>query len=149
MLVNVVIGVAEQDGKILLIKRERGDFVGLWGLPGGKVEEGEHLDTAIERELFEETGIKFQFEKVLGVSTEIMHDTGSTSMLYCCKLKNSDIRKYKGELTSKWFDIEELPTSKEVIESDLLFIKEFYKEKNNNYLKLDCYRDDNGKYYWK
>ncbi len=78
-----------------------------------------------------------------------MHDTGSTSMLYCCKLKNSDIRKYEGELTSKWFDIEELLTSKEVIESDLLFIKEFYKEKNNNYLKLDCYRDDNGKYYWK
>ena len=78
-----------------------------------------------------------------------MHDTGSTSMLYCCKLKNSDIRKYKGELTSKWFDIEELLTSKEVIESDLLFIKEFYKEKNNNYLKLDFYRDDNGKYYWK
>ena len=42
MLVNVVIGVAEQDGKILLIKRERGDFVGLWGLPGGKVEEGDY-----------------------------------------------------------------------------------------------------------
>ena len=50
-MVNVGIGVITKQDKVLLIKRERGDFVGLWGLPGGKVEECEHIDKAIEREI--------------------------------------------------------------------------------------------------
>lgn len=53
-MVNVVLGIIVNQEKVILIKRERGDFIGLWALPGGKVEECEHIDLAIERErLFE------------------------------------------------------------------------------------------------
>ena len=52
-MINVVIGIITYEDKILLIKRERGDFIGLYGLPGGKVEECEHIDTAIQREINE------------------------------------------------------------------------------------------------
>lgn len=46
-MLNVVVGIIANEDKILLIKRERGDFIGLYGLPGGKVEEYEHIDEAI------------------------------------------------------------------------------------------------------
>ena len=35
-MINVVLAVIEHDEKILLIKRERGDFVGLYALPEEK-----------------------------------------------------------------------------------------------------------------
>jgi nucleoside triphosphatase len=34
-----------------------GVFPGQWGLPGGGVEDGETISTALEREIFEELGI--------------------------------------------------------------------------------------------
>lgn len=34
----VVLSALIDNGKILLIKRRKGDYVSLWGLPGGKIE---------------------------------------------------------------------------------------------------------------
>jgi 8-oxo-dGTP pyrophosphatase MutT (NUDIX family) len=42
-------------GKVLCVSRR--DDLNAWGLPGGKVEEGEELVDAAVRELFEETGL--------------------------------------------------------------------------------------------
>lgn len=47
----------EYRGKVLLVKREKAPFKGLWCIPGGKVEFGESLQQAAEREILEETGI--------------------------------------------------------------------------------------------
>lgn len=46
-----------RNGKILLIKKTRGPYEGLWDLPGGKAEHGEQLDEALKREVLEETGV--------------------------------------------------------------------------------------------
>lgn len=43
-------------GKLLLIRRGRGDGEGMWDLPGGFVEEGEGLEEALAREVAEEVG---------------------------------------------------------------------------------------------
>lgn len=43
--------------KILLVKRGRPPSEGLWSIPGGKVQAGETLIEAVEREILEETGI--------------------------------------------------------------------------------------------
>ncbi len=56
-MINVVIGIITKQDKVLLIKRERGDFVGLCGIPERKIEESEHFDIAIEREIKEELGL--------------------------------------------------------------------------------------------
>ncbi|MCD6094481.1 NUDIX domain-containing protein [bacterium] len=40
---SVVISALIKNNQILLIKRVRGDYIGLWGLPGGKIEKEEHL----------------------------------------------------------------------------------------------------------
>lgn len=149
-MVNVAIAIITNEDKILLIKRERGDFVGLYGLPGGKLEECEHIDTAIEREINEELGLKLKFKSLLGTATEIMHDKNSTSILYCCELLMDINQKILNpEFEYKWFSKDELIKSNSIIESDKIMIKNFYNDKKTNYIKLDCYRDENGIYFWK
>jgi len=58
--VHVAVAVIiNSEGHILIAKRP--DHVhqgGLWEFPGGKVEANESLETALERELFEELGIE-------------------------------------------------------------------------------------------
>lgn len=149
-MVNVVIGIVEKQGKILLVKRERGDFVGLWAIPGGKVEECEHIDDAAKREMLEEIGIDMKFKEMLGIATEIMHDKNSTSLLYICHLTMDNEDEIKNaEFKYKWFSKDEISDATNIIESDKMFIQEFYIDRTKNYLKLDCYRDSNGEYYWK
>jgi 8-oxo-dGTP diphosphatase len=55
-----VVGAAiERAGKVLLLQRPAGDFRGgTWELPSGKVEPGEDLLTALDREVTEETGLR-------------------------------------------------------------------------------------------
>lgn len=43
--------------QVLLVKRGKAPFAGKWCIPGGKVEYGETLQQAAEREILEETGI--------------------------------------------------------------------------------------------
>ncbi len=149
-MVNVVLGIVEKDNKILLIQRERGDFIGMWGIPGGKVEECEHIDEAIKREMSEEIGIDMKFERMLGFCTEIMHDKQATSLIYVCLLKiDNDEIISNTEFKYKWFTKKEIIDCKNIIESDKVFINKFYIDKNENYLKMDCYRNENGDYYWK
>lgn len=41
-----------------MVHKTRGPYAGKFDLPGGKLEEGETLDEALEREVFEETGCR-------------------------------------------------------------------------------------------
>ena len=60
--VEVVAAVIERpDGRFLLAQRPEGKvYAGYWEFPGGKVEPGEPLATAIARELYEELGIEVE-----------------------------------------------------------------------------------------
>ena len=53
-------GLCSYEGKILLIKYNYGFNKGKWNLPGGYVDLGETLSSAIEREVLEETGVYTQ-----------------------------------------------------------------------------------------
>ncbi|WP_112309233.1 NUDIX hydrolase [Pseudogemmobacter bohemicus] len=52
------LAVVVHQGKVLLVRRRNPPDQGLWGYPGGKVEFGEAVARAAERELAEETGIR-------------------------------------------------------------------------------------------
>ena len=55
---EVAVGaIVMRDNKVLLVKRNQPPGKGLWAVPGGRVELGETLQEAAEREVREETGI--------------------------------------------------------------------------------------------
>ncbi len=65
----VVFTVIEDSLAVLLIKRGRPPFLGMWALPGGFLDMDEELEAAAARELAEETGLK-------GIRLEQFHTFG-------------------------------------------------------------------------
>ncbi|HEV3218867.1 MAG TPA: (deoxy)nucleoside triphosphate pyrophosphohydrolase [Candidatus Acidoferrales bacterium] len=56
---TVVAAIIVRDSRILICQRSRkGSFPLKWEFPGGKVEPGEDLQSALVRELYEELGIR-------------------------------------------------------------------------------------------
>jgi ADP-ribose pyrophosphatase len=49
--------VVFRENKVLLVKRNKPPGKGLWAIPGGRLELGETLQEAAEREVREETGV--------------------------------------------------------------------------------------------
>ena len=65
-----VICVVPHNGKVLMIRRATDLGYGLWGLPGGFVDRGEQLESAAAREVWEETGLKVEVGRLLGLFSE-------------------------------------------------------------------------------
>jgi 8-oxo-dGTP diphosphatase len=60
----VIVG---EDGRVLLVQRDRPPRVGTWSLPGGRVEDAETVEAAVVREVLEETGLTVRVRAPLGV----------------------------------------------------------------------------------
>lgn len=59
-----------RDGKVLLAQRGKAPALGLWSLPGGRIEPGEQLAEAALRELQEEVGLE---AKMIGFVDHVEH----------------------------------------------------------------------------
>jgi len=108
----VVFGFFDGGIKVLLVKRKKEPFKGMWALPGGFVGIDEELEDAVARELAEETGI-------VGVELEQMRTFGKVgrdprgrqiTVVYMGLMQRKQ-RPRAGDDAgeAKWFDIEKLP----------------------------------------
>ena len=109
--------------RILLINRENEPYRGYWGMPGGKIKNGELPRIAAERELFEETQISQKIDCPLGFCIErIFENSGNLKYffeIYFFKVI-SEMRKIKQceEGVFDWFSVLNLQ-SYHVIPSDI------------------------------
>lgn len=118
---SVAVAAVVREGKILAIRRERGDYTGYWALPGGKIEQGEHVGEAAEREIREETGLETGFDSYLGVVSEVFGE--KQFMLHVVELESSEVEVSGGEEGEvKWIDIDEIEEEK-FIPSDELIVE--------------------------
>jgi 8-oxo-dGTP diphosphatase/2-hydroxy-dATP diphosphatase len=96
--------------KILLGKKKRGYATGVWNGYGGKVEEGESVETAMIRELYEESGLTAtEHEKVAHITfTSDIEDYISDCHIYKIHSYDGDLIETE-EMLPKWFDFSEIP----------------------------------------
>lgn len=99
-----------RQGQILLIQRKDN---GLWALPGGMIEIGEHAALAAERELWEETGLRGKAINMLGLFDSRFWNCRSKRQIY---LHVFEIDAPEGEpalsnetLDVRFFDPAQLP----------------------------------------
>lgn len=59
-----------RDGEVLLAQRGKAPALGLWSLPGGRIEPGERMAEAVLRELAEEVGISAE---IIGFVDHVEH----------------------------------------------------------------------------
>ena len=63
MIITVVAAIIRRTNKILITRRfDDVHLPGYWEFPGGKVEANESLESALEREIREELGVKIRVE---------------------------------------------------------------------------------------
>jgi len=74
--------VQNEQGDILVI-HERGQRG--YKLPGGHVDPGEPIHAAVVREVYEETGIKVQFQSVVGFTGKDPYRLGKANLYFICK----------------------------------------------------------------
>lgn len=55
-----------RDGRVLLVRRAKSPASGFYSLPGGRVEFGETLHTALHREVDEETSLRIEIAGLAG-----------------------------------------------------------------------------------
>ncbi|MGP8321797.1 MAG: NUDIX domain-containing protein [Methanosarcinaceae archaeon] len=71
------------NGKIVLIKRKKPPYKGMFALPGGFVEIGETTKEATVRESYEETGLLIKIIKLLGVYSDPLRDPRGHTVSVC------------------------------------------------------------------
>ena len=110
--------VVFHEGRLLLIQRGQEPLQGWWTLPGGLVETGERLETAVRREALEETGLRVAPVGIAAVFERIMPDPeGRTEFHYVivdylCDLEGGDMRAASDVAAAGWFGPDEIKALK-------------------------------------
>ena len=128
-LVQVAVGVLiRSDDSFLLTSRPEGKaYAGYWEFPGGKLEVGETVAQALQRELQEEIGITI--EDCMSWKTEQIDYPHALVQLNFCK-----VRRWSGELQMREAQLyawQQLPvTVKPVLPGTLPVLEWFAKERS-------------------
>jgi 8-oxo-dGTP diphosphatase len=87
LTVDAVI-ICENDS-IILIKRKKDPYGGSWALPGGFVEYGETVESAVIREVKEETGLDIELCEIVGVYSDPERDPRGHTVTICYLAKKT------------------------------------------------------------
>ena len=113
-IIAVAALILNENGDLLLVRRNSEPGKGLWSIPGGVVELGESLDQALKREVKEETGLDIKSLKLLDVF-EVVEKDYSGKIRYHYIILDYIVEKCGGLLKpatdvsdAKWVSIEKI-----------------------------------------
>ena len=102
--------ITNEEGQVLLIRHPRRG----WEFPGGQVEVGEDLTTALEREVTEETGIVVTVERLVGIYQNIKEEsenmTTKVMFDFLGRRTAGEIKASEESIEVGWFSREETLT---------------------------------------
>lgn len=107
--------IRKNTGEYLAIKRAEAVEIGTWEFPGGKVDSGETIEKAIEREVREETGLKVELERFVGWGQGFsikIEKSGILAdrfvMFFECKLIKGKLKLDHETADHKWASLEDI-----------------------------------------
>ncbi len=103
----VVAAVIEQDGALLITRRQPGVHLeGLWEFPGGKIDPAETHADALRREIGEELGVDVEVRDLLLATSHAYPDRTVVLYFYRSELKGTPTPLLRQEM--RWVHREEL-----------------------------------------
>jgi 8-oxo-dGTP diphosphatase len=116
VVTSVVAVILNSDNQVLLTKRSVPPFQGEWVMPGGKIDLGEPIVAALQREVMEEVGLQVEVEDLLDVFEHITPGENNYHFIilyYLCRPLYCDIAHNPDEVEeARWVDSNELPDYK-------------------------------------
>ena len=122
--------IGNEKNQILLVREAN---TGFWSFPGGWAELYDSPKEAAYNEVVQETGVKPEITRLIGVIDRLPHKTNKNVPEYVIifegKVHSSDYSKHCHEITEvKFFDIDNLPEmSKKLTKDELDMIFDAYK----------------------
>jgi mutator protein MutT len=112
--IAATIAVVIRGGCVLLVRRRNQPDAGYWGFPGGKIEFGETIEAAAERELFEETAIRGQACRVFTAVDAFDHRADCAVVAHfilvavLCRWMSGEPVAGDDAFEARWFDLSTL-----------------------------------------
>lgn len=91
--IRVVAAVVERDGRYLITQRRPNAVLPLlWEFPGGRVEDGESDEAALQREMGERLDVKVEVGSLISFVSHAYEHYDVDLYLYACDLVSEEIR---------------------------------------------------------
>ncbi|OZB96172.1 NUDIX domain-containing protein [Paenibacillus sp. XY044] len=131
-------GILFNNHSVLLVKIDYGANRGMWMIPGGFAEQGESIEEAAEREFKEETGLVTKSDRIVCLRSGTQERNGkiqtSLYIVFEMKFVSGSMIKDEAEIADmKYWDIEEVQKSNEIIELSKNIITTAWETKNGLY----------------
>jgi 8-oxo-dGTP diphosphatase len=102
--------LVEQDGLVLLVRRNNEPARGLWTLPAGFVDADEDPARAAERECLEETGLTVRVTEIVDIISGLEHPRGANMIIvYRGQLMGGFLQAQDDADLAGWFPRSDLP----------------------------------------
>lgn len=94
-IVVVTAALMSINGKYLITQRPANEHLaGKWEFPGGGLKFGETPEACLEREIWEELGLRIKANKLFGLSSYIYDEKMQVILIgYLCRLFSTEIKK--------------------------------------------------------
>ncbi|MBB3129511.1 ADP-ribose pyrophosphatase YjhB (NUDIX family) [Paenibacillus rhizosphaerae] len=131
-------GILFYNHSVLLEKIDYGANRGMWMVPGGFAEPGESIEEAAEREFKEETGLVTKSGRVVCLRSGTQERNGeiqrSLYIVFEMNFVSGSLIKDEAEIADmKYWNIEEVKNSNEIIELSKSIITTAWESKNGLY----------------